>query len=318
MKITTLPKIYRLAAIDLGSNAVRMLAAESVSPNIFRPIKQSRKPLRLGQNVYGKGSITKEQFEEGIKFFRRFREIIYDLEIENYCAFGTSALRDSTNAQEFISVIKDQTDILIEPITGELEAKLVFEAINHFVNFNNEPTLLIDIGGGSLELIYVENNQPKELATFQMGTVRTLNKLSSSGIAVEEQLKAIIESYRKQVKEFFDTKVKHRNFKLIVGSGGNFERLAKIEGYIARTLSDSKVTYKKLCDYNVILSRMTIEERMRYFQLRRDRADVIIPAGFLVEMILNEINGMEVHVPGVGLSSGILLHLMKKIKYQDV
>jgi exopolyphosphatase/guanosine-5'-triphosphate,3'-diphosphate pyrophosphatase len=308
-----LPKIVRLAAIDLGSNALRMAVVEVYSSDFFLPLKLSRKPLRLGESVFGTGKVSADKMKETGKYFKRFAEIIRKYNVDYHFAVATSALRDASNHQEVIDHVKKESGIAINLISGEAEAELIFKAVSHSVEFNNKRTLLIDIGGGSLELSAIKNNKLVDCISFKIGTVRTLKIMQEKKID-NAGLDKFIDEYRPDIKKFLKKSFGKDKVELAVGTGGNIERFAKLQSYFKRTLGAHDIDIESLNHIRKVLNNMTQEQRKTIFRLKNDRADVIIPAGAVLSMVMDEAGISEMNVPRVGLRDGVLYRMTENLK----
>lgn len=307
-----IPRVYRIAAIDLGSNAVRMAVAEAYSPYFFVPLKGTRKPLRLGESVFTDGKITYGKMRQAVKYFRRFRDTLDKYKVDYHFAVGTSALRDAKNGQELIELIKNDSNITLNVIDGKVEADLIYKAITNNVDFEDKNTLLLDIGGGSIELTYIEHGKRLASTSLQIGTVRTLEQMKKAGIR-EWEVDEYMKQHRDQVRKFLDKKSHGKGIQMMVGTGGNIERFAKLRSYFKQTREDNFLDLKSLEHIRMTLSALTMEERMHHFRLKPDRADVIIPAGAILSMVMTEAGCKSMHVPKVGLRDGVLYQMSENL-----
>ena len=313
-KTYPIPRVYRIAAIDLGSNAVRMAVAEAYSPYFFVPLKGTRKPLRLGENVFTDGKITYRKMRQAAKYFRRFRETLDKYKVDYHFAVGTSALRDAKNRNEFIELIKNDSNISLNVIDGAMEADLIYKAITNTVDFEDKNTLLLDIGGGSIELTYIEHGKRKASTSLQIGTVRSLELMKRQGIR-EWDVDEFIGGYRDEVKKFLSQKTTGKGIQMMVGTGGNIERFAKLRSYFKQTREDNFLDRQSLEQIRMVLGALTAEERMHNFRLKPDRADVIIPAGAILSMVMQEAGCKNMHVPKVGLRDGVLYQMSENLAH---
>lgn len=309
-----IPRVYRIAAIDLGSNAVRMAVAEAYSPYFFVPLKGTRKPLRLGENVFSDGKITYRKMRQAAKYFRRFRDTLDKYKVDYHFAVGTSALRDAKNRDELIELIKNDCNITLNVIDGSVEADLIYKAITNTVDFEDKSTLLLDIGGGSIELTYVEHGKRKASTSLQIGTVRTLELMKRQGVR-EWEVDQFMETYREEVRKFITKKTPGRGIEMMVGTGGNIERFAKLRSYFKQTREDNFLDRASLEHIRMVLGALTTDERMHHFRLKPDRADVIIPAGAILSMVMEEAGCNNMHVPRVGLRDGVLYQMSENLAH---
>jgi exopolyphosphatase/guanosine-5'-triphosphate,3'-diphosphate pyrophosphatase len=287
------------AAVDIGSNAMRLLFCRAYEVNgkpHFSKEELIRLPIRLGEDVFLNGKISEKKAEKLITAMRGFRELIKVYEVDGYRAVATSAMRDASNSSEIIKRIKLEADLDVEIIDGKLEAQLVFS--NHIEELLNpkHSYLYIDVGGGSTELTLYSNHKVIASKSFNIGTVRMLlNKVE------KEEWELMKEWIRKST---FGYSPLHA-----IGSGGNINKIFKMSKKENKNLS-----YIKLKGIHDMLNSYTYEERIDVLGLKPDRADVIVHASkiFITIMKLAEIE--DIFVPQIGLSDGIVHDLYDRIK----
>ncbi|MCD7962323.1 MAG: hypothetical protein LUF90_01950 [Rikenellaceae bacterium] len=288
-----------LAAIDIGSNAIRLLinyVEKFKKETEFKKAAFIRVPIRLGEDVFTSGNIGEEKLEKLTQAMKAFSHLMKTYNVVDYRACATSAMREAGNGKDAVKNIARKTGIYIEIISGIEEAKTIYagEGLSEVYN-KDKPYLYIDVGGGSTEIIVYHNHSIAESMSFPLGTVRII-----SGAADPEQFKKM-KKWLKSVKDQYSPQA-------IIGSGGNinkiFKMLNKKDREIIR-LSELNSLYKKLSD-------MTYEERVEKLGLNIYRADVIIPALKIFTMAGNECGIGEYIVPKVGLSDGIIRQLYAK------
>jgi exopolyphosphatase/guanosine-5'-triphosphate,3'-diphosphate pyrophosphatase len=292
-------KIEKFAAIDIGSNAIRLLIANVIIKKGFpiKFIKSSivRVPIRLGQDSFTIGEISSKNIKKIIKTIKAFKHIINVNEVKNFLAFATSALREANNSKEVIRLVRKKTKLKIEIIDGRKEAKII-SLNNIFENINKNRTFIyVDVGGGSTEFSIIVDGKRTKSKSFKIGTVRMINKMTSEH--VWEKIRIWIKSNTR----------KHSKIALI-GSGGNINRIYKMAGVLdSRPLSNIKLNsiYKSLI-------KMTYEERIINFDLNPDRSDVIIPAAKIFLKTLQWSESTEIYVPKVGLADGMVRLMYNK------
>lgn len=288
----------RYAAIDIGSNGMRLLIAKVVeNKNITSVQKLSlvRVPIRLGEDVFNEGIISDEKKEKFIKTIKAYKLLMDIYQVKDFRAVATSAMREAKNGNEIAQIIKDETDIDISLIDGKMEADLIFSTIYTQNISKTDSYLFIDVGGGSTEITIFQKGKRVESKSFKIGTVRLLqNKVNKSDWEkLDEWLKNVLNSE----KDF-----------TAIGTGGNINRYFKLSRN-AHLEPVKKTTIKKLYDS---LKSMTKEERAKKYRLRYDRADVIVPAGKIYLTILDKCGIDEIIVPKIGLSDGIVYYLFKR------
>lgn len=292
-------KIERYAAIDIGSNAVRVLISNVVTtenhPPKFMKSSMVRVPIRLGEDSFTVGEISKRNEKRIIKAMKAFKHIMRINNVKSYMACATSALREANNGEEIVANIKSKTGINIQVIDGKREAEII-AATNIFKSINKNRTFLyIDVGGGSTEFSVLVVGERVVSKSFKVGTVRMINNMVSD--KVWEEIQAWIEKHTQEYSKL-----------ALLGSGGNINKLFKIAGIKeGRPLSFIKLNslYNELVqlDYN---------ERILQFELNPDRSDVIIPATQIYLKALQWSGCSEIYVPKIGLSDGMI-----KVLYQE-
>ena len=283
------------AAIDIGSNAVRLLFShvyETKGKVYFEKEELIRMPVRLGEDTFLRGEISSQKANKLIATMRGFGELMKVFDIVAYKAFATSAMRDAKNGQEIIDRVKKESNISIEIIDGKTEAATIFS--NHAEEFLDpmKSYLYIDVGGGSVELTLISDKKTIAQKSFNVGTLRMLfNKIN------EQEWN----DYKQWIKKYTQG-IKPLN---AIGSGGNINKLYKMSGK-----KDSKsLSYEKLKSMHDMLSSYTYEERITVLGLKPDRADVIIPASKIFLTAMKHADIERVYVPQIGLSDGIV-HLL--------
>lgn len=305
----------RFSAIDIGSNAIRMVIAE-YTPRGFRSLKKYRIPIRLGADVFDKGKISGKNLKSAARAFRKFQQISNRADITAIRAVGTSALRESKNKQSFVELIRRKSQIQIEIIDGTLEGKLIHQAVSKELHLESHQALLIDIGGGSVELTTSLSSKIISTQSFPFGTVRTLNLLKKKGLN-ESQLGLIVGEFLPAMSQYL--KKSHDQvsqwdgkYDFAVGTGGNLEALGRLKSKILKRSSRSVIS---LIELELIIQRLkelSIRERIDKLDLRPDRADVILPAATLVASVMKQAQIDRILIPYVGLKDGLLWSMLEK------
>ena len=288
-----------LAAIDIGSNAARLLICE-----VTRIGKESRVdrlnflriPLRLGFDVFEKGVIGNRRKRMLLETMEAFAQLIRIHEVDHYIACATSAMRDAENAKEIIKEIRQQTGIGIDVISGELEAEIIYE--NHVAEIldPNQSYLYIDVGGGSTELTFYHRSEVVFQRSFNVGTIRFLTAHLDD--SVWQEMKKFLREFGKEYKNV-----------TAIGSGGNINKLVSL----ANEKSSKILTQQVIRDMHKELEALSVEERMHRYRLKRDRADVIVPALLIYNYILKWAEIEEIYVPKIGLADGLIRHLQDQL-----
>jgi exopolyphosphatase/guanosine-5'-triphosphate,3'-diphosphate pyrophosphatase len=291
----------RLAAIDIGSNAARLLISD-VTINDgkaeFNKINLVRVPLRLGFDVFEKREISPEKTTMILHTVRAYRHLCQAYGVDYIKAAATSAMRDASNAGAIIDQVKEETGILIEVISGGSEAKLIYE--NHIAeNLDKEHAYLyIDVGGGSTELTFFAGNKLVFSSSFNIGTIR----LIKNQVTVD-QWDGMKEYIKRETRNYL-------NNIIAIGSGGNINKVFSI----SKRKEGKPLPIELLKDYYKEFSSFSLEDRMRLYKLREDRADVIVPALQIYINAMRWANAAEIYVPKIGLADGLIQHLYADLK----
>lgn len=296
----------RLAAIDIGSNAARLLISDvSIQDNgkpLFQKINLIRVPLRLGFDVFEQQEISPEKEAMIMNTLKAYRHLLDAYGVQYLKAAATSAMRDAANAERILQRVKDETNIDIEIITGEAEASLIYE--NHIAeNLDKDHSYLyIDVGGGSTELTFFADSKLVFKRSFNIGTIRLLKK-------------QVDDSQWEEMKDMIKRETRgHYNDMVAIGSGGNINKIFSI----SKRKEGKPLQLELLKDYYKEFSSFTLADRMRLYRLREDRADVIVPALQIYINVMRWANITEIFVPKIGLADGLIQHLYEELKTKRV
>lgn len=290
-----------LAAIDIGSNAARLLITEVVPDYkgsiAFNKLNLVRVPLRLGFDVFESGVISKTRTGMILQTMKAYRHLMNAYGVTHLKACATSAMRDARNAADIIRKIKLETDITIEVISGDIEANLIYE--NHVAENmdRNHSYLYIDVGGGSTELSFFSNNILTYKKSFNIGTIRLLKNMVTD--RQWDEMKEVIKAVTKGHKEV-----------VAIGTGGNINKVFSM----SKRKDGKPLTLELLRDYYKELSSVPLAERISKYNLREDRADVIVPALQIYTNIMRWADAQEIYVPKIGLADGLVRHLWEEVK----
>jgi exopolyphosphatase / guanosine-5'-triphosphate,3'-diphosphate pyrophosphatase len=295
----------RLAAIDIGSNAARLLITD-VIPGIqgapeFIKVVLVRVPLRLGFDVFDKGEISPLKSDKIIKTIKAYKLLLDVYEVKHLKACATSAMRDAVNAPEIIKKVQTETGIGIEVITGDQEASLIYE--NHIAeNLSVEESYLyIDVGGGSTELTFFSDGKMIFKKSFNIGTIRLLKN-------------QVNEAAWDEMKEFIRSKTKGHHHVTAIGSGGNINKIFSI----SKRKEGKPLTLELLRDYYKEFSNLSLSQRITLHKLREDRADVIVPALLIYINVMRWADAEEIFVPKIGLADGLIHNLYEEVKLREL
>ncbi len=295
----------RLAAIDIGSNAARLLITDVIAGpqgvNEFIKVVLVRVPLRLGFDVFDKGEISDGKVEKIIKTIKSYKLLLDVYEVKHLKACATSAMRDAANSPEIIKKVKAETGIDIEIISGDQEASLIYE--NHIAEnlTNDESYLYIDVGGGSTELTFFSDGKLVFKKSFNIGTIRLLKN-------------QVTEAAWDELKEFIRNKTKGYHHVTAIGSGGNINKIFSI----SKRKEGKPLNLELLRDYYKEFSNLSLSQRISLHKLREDRADVIVPALLIYINVMRWADASEIFVPKIGLADGLIHTLHEEVKLKDI
>lgn len=291
----------KLAAIDIGSNAARLLITE-VTEEIkgepaFNKLNLVRVPLRLGFDVFETGEISKTKINKVVETIKAYKHLlnIYDVKYLKACA--TSAMRDAKNSNDIIRKVKLETGVDIKIISGDEEASYIYE--NHIAeNLDKEHSYLyIDVGGGSTELTFFAEGKLKFKESFNIGTIRLLKGL-------------VTERHWDEMKDFLKLGTKDKKDIIAIGSGGNINKVFSL----SKRKEGKPLYLETLRDYLREMSSFSVEDRMKAYKLREDRADVIVPALQIYVNVMRWAGIEEIYVPKIGLADGLVHMLYEEVK----
>lgn len=308
-------KLQRFAAIDVGSNAIRMVISDW-NGKAFQAIHKYRFPIRLGAEVFEKGKISARVLRASARTFEKFAKVAKKYKTQRIRAIGTSALREAKNQAAFVELIRRKSGIKIEVVSGIKEAAFIYRAVQKEVGLKGQRALLIDIGGGSVELTFVENGKPTATHSFPFGTVRTLELMKKRKLE-ESQLSLVIGEYIKPLSEFIHKHSAGKSLDFAVGTGGNFETLGKLKSQIVGKLSKSELNDAELDLVIHKLKSMNLKDRIEKLQMRPDRADVVLPAALVIQATMKQASVKHLLIPGVGLKDGVLWSLVDQTKIKS-
>ncbi|MFN5422737.1 MAG: Ppx/GppA phosphatase family protein [bacterium] len=286
----------RLAAIDIGTNASRLLISDvAVSEQgnaTFSKLNLIRVPLRLGFDVFETGVISKQKYNMLLQTMKAYAHLMRAYKVDKSIAVATSAMRDAKNRSEVIRKVFLETGINIEVISGDFEASLIYEShIAENLNENNN-YLYIDVGGGSTELTYFSNNQIVYKHSFNIGTIRLLKEI-------------VKETDWDEMKTAIRENIKGPKNIVAIGTGGNINKVFSI----SKKKEGKPLDIELLRDYYREFSSCSVEDRIMLFKLREDRADVIVPALLIYIQVMKWAGIDELLVPKIGLADGLIQHL---------
>lgn len=289
----------KIAAIDIGSNAVRLQIARKNHEQGGEPFKKVefvRIPIRLGDDAFKEGKISKEKREVLYKAMHSFKLLMEVYGVDAYMACATSAMREAQNGEKIVDKVYKKTGLKIEIIDGKRESELILKSIDQHLK-PGKSYLTIDVGGGSTEMTVIKNRKAYDSVSFDVGTVRLLDN------AVKKKTWEEIEQYVKgHLKDFKDAQA--------VATSGTINKIAMI----INPATDPHIGTKQLETFYKDVKKMSMTERIDKYKLNPDRADVIAPSASIYLKILGWANIDTLHAPSAGLKDGILYELLENEK----
>jgi exopolyphosphatase/guanosine-5'-triphosphate,3'-diphosphate pyrophosphatase len=295
----------KLAAIDIGSNAARLLISEVVKSGDDKPqfnkINLVRVPLRLGFDVFEKGEISKQKLGMIIQTMKAYQHLLNVYGVIYLKACATSAMRDAHNSNDVIRKVKLETGIQINIISGDDEAAYIYE--NHVAeNLDKEHSYLyIDVGGGSTELTFFDESRLRYKESFNIGTIRLLKSM-------------VDENTWEEMRDHLKSNTKSKLPVIAIGSGGNINKVFSL----SKKKEGKPLHLELLRDYYKELSSVSLEERISLYNMREDRADVIVPALQIYINVMRWTDINEIYVPRIGLADGLIQSLYNELAAKGI
>ncbi|MFW5526429.1 MAG: Ppx/GppA family phosphatase [Prevotella sp.] len=287
-------KEFNLAAIDVGSNAARLLI-KTVSIDLDGRLSQRkalflRVPLRLGMEVFKKGKISREKEEAFLRTMKAYRQLMKVFKVRDYRACATSAMRDAKNGRQVMDRVNEATGLGLKIISGDEESQIIYDIhLSQLQDDNNY--LYVDVGGGSTEVTFISQGQRIMSHSYNIGTVRMLSEAVKA-----EELQHVRNELGKVAAGYGDI--------TIIGSGGNINKLYRIAP--KRDKTEGRLPVDTLVKLHDRLAKMSLQERMDVFNMKPDRADVIVPAAEIFMMVAQSVGAKAIKVPNVGLADGLI------------
>jgi exopolyphosphatase/guanosine-5'-triphosphate,3'-diphosphate pyrophosphatase len=302
-----MPELYNLAAIDAGSNAIRVVVARP-NGNSFDEVLSERVPVRLGRGTFVKGALERRGIESTVVAFARFKKLFEEHDVKIWRAVATSAVRSASNREDLLSRLYREVGVELEVIDGAEEGRLIRKAVLHRYQGRRQPQVIVDLGGGSLELM-VRKGSRWTTYSMKLGTVRLLETFGLKGAISDDERKMIRRFVRSTLRSILpDGGLPEAPF--AAACGGNSECLAGLFGESGKAgiqVLSSQVLQAKA----TLVSRMDVNERMGAYSVRKDRAEVMGVAAIVLSVIAKELGCTEYHAPRVGVREGVLLDLLE-------
>ena len=298
------------ASIDVGSNASRLLIVEATEATTVTKVRSMRRPVRLGHGVFLTGRLSPEAVDACVAALTEFKAELAQHELAGFRAVVTASARDAVNSDVLLSRAESEAGMRLEAISGTEEARLVKLAVESQLTLGGYRSLLVDLGGGSLELSEVHHDEVRYSTSLEIGTVRLLESFLSPDGPVSDKQEKLLREYIDRMIAPVEDKFRRRSYDIVAGTGGNFDaiqRLCPLEGRDVPTI-DVRLAHALLQR----MKKLTPVERQSAYELRADRADVIVPAMYAILRCADLARTSEILTPGVGLKEGIAVELVDK------
>ncbi len=311
--------MQRIAAIDAGSNAMRMIVGDVDDNWHVQPVENIRLPVRLGRDVFNSGAFQERTIQQAVAAFLHFQRLARDLGAARTRAIATSAMREATNGDILLDRILRTSGIEVEVISGAEEARLIHLAVASALKLKGKRAVLIDIGGGSVEVTISQNENITSTESYNMGTVRLLQKLDGANewpldTLGRKHFTGLLREYAESARRRIDREIGPERVNICVGTGGTVEELGRLREKTLKAANGTSISLRELDELITRLSAMTVKERIRKLKIRPDRADVILPAAVVLQLIAQEAHARRISIPGVGLKDGVLLEMADQLR----
>ena len=305
-----------VGAIDVGSNAIRMVCARLTADRRIELIEKNRTPVRLGEDVFGQGFLSEETIQRLVDALKVYQKTLEQNGASEICAYCTSAIRETANQDEVIELLEQETGIRLETISGGKEASLLQRAVGRMVPVEEGNVLMADLGGGSLEISLLTNGEIQFAESFRVGTVRMLKMFPYTA----EQEKVFLrwaKSYLAEFMTYIKSRTKLRSLNRLIITGGNATALAKLSAeQLQGPLFQDGVCVLDRSAFQKVkkhIFKHDLKGRQEVLGMNPDRADVILPAVLVFESLLRVSGCAALHIPTAGLRDGILDEMLERV-----
>jgi exopolyphosphatase/guanosine-5'-triphosphate,3'-diphosphate pyrophosphatase len=307
----------RIAAVDVGSNSIHMVVAQVEADGRFRVLDRAKDMVRLGRKTLSKGRLSSEAIDAGVRTLSAFRTLAERQGVSRITAVATSAVREAANGGDFIERVEEDVGLRVKVIPGREEARLIFLGVRHAIDLSGKPTLIVDIGGGSVEFILVENGEPVTLESHKIGVAR----LSEQFLAHDPPTQSEIAALEAHLGDLLDPMLrefrKHR-VRRVVGTSGTMLNLIGIAGHVQDGeapelhLNNFAVGAEEISKVRRALCRAGREERLKMKGLDAKRVDLIVAGAVLTDLVLQRLEAKQLVACTWALREGVLLDFISR------
>ncbi len=298
----------RFAAIDVGSNAMRLRVVEATAPDVWREVASERAAVRLGRDVFLTGRLASGVLAEAVEALKGFREVMRAAGVESFRAVATSAVREAQNGDVLVERASREANLTLEVIEGIEEARLVLVSVLHAVPLAGRRALLVDIGGGSVEFTVLANDAPRSSVSLPLGTVRLHEAFLQPDAPLTPDRQSLLDEYIERLLD--EAAIAGAAPDVVVATGGNAEAIASL--CPVATDDGQGIDVAAMRALRDTMSALSPRARRERYGLRGDRADVIVPALWVLSAVAARVGARAIVTPGVGLKDGILAELIDR------
>jgi exopolyphosphatase/guanosine-5'-triphosphate,3'-diphosphate pyrophosphatase len=285
-----------------------MLVGSVQTGGRLETLESLRMPVRLGQDAFTTGRFSAQTIQMAVDAFMRFRTVAQQFDVGQTRAVATSAMRETTNGAALLERISSETGFQVEIISGEEEARLIHLAVRNAVDLHGKTALMIDIGGGSVEVLLSDGENILSTESFGLGTVRLLRNLDDPDMR-GLPLHRLLRDYAASARRYIDQEIGDDRVDVCLGTGGNIEEMGRLRRRLLKRRRMDRISLDDLENLIERLGELSVEQRIEKLKLNPDRADVILPAAIVLQMIAHEARAKTILIPGVGLKDGLLLDM---------
>ena len=306
----------RIAAIDVGSNSIHMVVAQVESDGRFQVLDRAKEMVRLGQRTLTSGRLSAEAMSAGVRTLAAFKTLAERQGVERFSAVATSAVREAKNGGDFIQRVREEVGLRVKVIPGREEARLIYLGVRHAIDLRTAPTLIVDIGGGSVEFILTENDKPVALDSLKIGVARLSEGFLGEDPPTKKDL-AALEAYLAEQLEPVLTVAADRKVRHVVGTSGTMLTLVTMAGYLRGEapeghLNNFVVSADEIRGLRRRLAKTDRAERLKLKGLDDKRADLITPGAYLADGVLSRLDAKELVACTWALREGVLLDFIAR------
>jgi len=307
----------RIAAVDVGSNSIHMVVAQVEADGRFRVLDRAKEMVRLGRKTLSKGKLSAEAIDAGVRTLAGFRTLAERQGVSRITAVATSAVREASNGGDFIARVEEDVGLRVKVIPGREEARLIYLGVRHAIDLSGKPTLIVDIGGGSVEFILVEGGEPVTLESHKIGVARLSERFLADDPPQADEVNALEAALAEQLDPMLDEIRKHR-VRRVIGTSGTMLNLIGMAGHLRGGespelhLNNFAVGADDLAKLRRVLVRTGRDERVKLKGLDAKRADLIVAGAVLTDFVLQRLGAKQLVACTWALREGVLLDFIAR------